>query len=123
MRVECYFNLHKRTFSVRALEGANKGRVIHHSDHVRLDDPKFVVQEGGRQRVIREKRKNVHAFVRGELKGLDAGPFGTYGNDMVQVTYNPYKYDSFVRKSDETPINGACRVLLENRRIWVDKQA
>ena len=31
IRVEVYWNLHKRLFSVRALEGEHKGRVIEHA--------------------------------------------------------------------------------------------
>ena len=38
IRVEVYWNLHKRLFSVRALEGENKGRVIDHAYGVRLSD-------------------------------------------------------------------------------------
>jgi hypothetical protein len=67
MRVEAYYNLKTKTPSVRALEGNDKGRVISHPTLVAIRDASFVVQEDGRQRVIREKQKNVHAFVRGQL--------------------------------------------------------
>ena len=65
MRVFVYFNLHKKCFSIKALEGADKGRVIAHRDTVVLDGCKLLVSEAGRQRVLREKRKNVHAGVSG----------------------------------------------------------
>lgn len=61
-KVECYFNSHKKLVSVR-----KRGKVIAHAAGVVLKNPDFVVQEGGRQRVIREERKNVHAYVRGKL--------------------------------------------------------
>ena len=67
IRVEVYWNLHKRLFSVRALEGENKGRVIDHAYGVRLSDATFVSQPAGRERVRREGVKNVHAFVRGHM--------------------------------------------------------
>ena len=62
MRVEVYFNLHKHVFSVRS---ARSGRVILHTDRVHIRNPEFVVRQGGRQRVLKERKKNVHAFVRG----------------------------------------------------------
>ncbi len=62
MRVYVYFNLHRKCFSIKALEGAMKGRVIAHRDNVLLFHTTFKVSQAGRERVIREKRKNVHAF-------------------------------------------------------------
>lgn len=67
MKVFVYFNLHKKLFSIKALEGSNKGRVIAHSSSVSLKDASCKVSEAGRQRVIKEKRKNVHAGVVGTL--------------------------------------------------------
>ena len=94
---EIYFNLHKRVFSVRQ----RNGRVFAHAKSLWVNHPKFVVQQGGRRRVLRDKSKNVHAFVR---------PVFTYITDewdledtpsMTKVTYNPYKYDSFVTDEGE----------------------
>jgi len=68
MNVEIYFNLHKRVFSVR-----HKGRVIEHVKSAIVRRPKFVVQAAGRAKVLREKKKNVHAFVRGEW--LEGGSY------------------------------------------------
>ena len=65
MLVETYFNLHKKRFSVRACEGPDKGRVIAHRKAVCLLNVKFKVSEAGRQRVLKEQRKNVHAVMRG----------------------------------------------------------
>jgi hypothetical protein len=78
MKVFVYFNLHKRVFSVKALEGKDKGRVIGHRTMLAIDSPVFKVSEAGRQRVVRERRKNVHAGVVGS------------------VLYNPYVFSSFV---------------------------
>jgi hypothetical protein len=36
MKVFVYFNLHKKCFSIKALEGAMKGRVVAHRDTVLL---------------------------------------------------------------------------------------
>lgn len=94
MKVFVYFNLHKRVFSVKALEGKDKGRVIGHRTSLALDSPTFKVSEAGRQRVIREKRKNVHAGVVGYI----TSPYD-WSKEEVQwtaVLYNPYLFSSFV---------------------------
>ncbi len=56
LKVFCYFNLHRKCFSIKALEGPNKGRVVAHSDKVLLSDGVFKVSEAGRQRVLRERK-------------------------------------------------------------------
>lgn len=100
MRVKVYYNLHKKVFSVVSLErGESYGKVIAHQAEVFLSNAEFKVSEAGRQRVLREQRKNVHAFVTGNLEGnliLDGS--------AVAVTYNPYKYSSFVRFQDDQPV-------------------
>lgn len=65
---DVYLNLHKTGFlSVRAAEGPDKGRVVGHVSAIELDGCTFRVSEAGRQRVIRERQKNVHATVRGRV--------------------------------------------------------
>ena len=95
MRVEVYWNLHKHLFSVRALEGPNKGRVISHSHGITLTDVKFAVQPAGRERVRREGKKNVHAFVRGRIANSGFEDCREDFSDE-KITYNPYIYDTFV---------------------------
>jgi hypothetical protein len=115
MKVFVYFNLHKKLFSVRALEGDRKGLVIAHVNVIGLSDVTFKVSEAGRQRVLREQRKNVHA-----------GVVGTWGEaswdheGLERVTYNPYKYSTFVNMADETPVLTAKRVVLESKRIFAE---
>ncbi len=107
-----YYNLHKKVFSVKALEGVDKGRVIAHLSELNLGQATFKVSQAGRKRVLLEKRKNVHAGVVGEWYGtvqaMDSG---------VSVTYNPYLYDSFVTADTKQPIFTAREVHLKDRRI------
>ena len=103
MRVEVYWNLHKHLFSVRALEGPNKGRVISHSHGITLTDVKFAVQPAGRERVRREGKKNVHAFVRGRVANSGFEDCHEDFNDE-KITYNPYIYDTFVNAKTKEPI-------------------
>jgi len=112
MIVDVYWNLHKKCWSVRDVQ---TGRVVAHEASVVLMDCKFVVQPGGRQRVIREKRKNVHAWVRGRWLPDDESwwrPFWSVG----KVTYNPFKYETFITKNNEQPIVSADIVRLHADR-------
>ncbi len=105
MRVEVYYNLHKHLFSVR-----HKGKVISHSYDVQLEDVTFAVQKAGRDKVLREGVKNVHAFVRGTLvETTETIKNGT------SVTYNPYKYKCFVNKVDGQPRYSAKAVTLSKK--------
>ena len=109
MRVEVYFNLHKYTWSVRQ---CSTGRVILHTDKVHIRDPKFVVRKAGRERVLREGKKNVHAFVRGDITYFDDF-FDPDYLDYSLVSYNPYKFDTFVDVIDTSPVRTAKRAMLE----------
>lgn len=112
LKVFVYFNLRKKVFSIRAMEGEFKGLVVAHSKRVSLTDARFKVSEAGRQRVIREQRKNVHAGVVGRVCEESL-------IDGVEITYNPYLYSSFVHKASGEPIREAEKVLLVDKRIFV----
>lgn len=100
MRVDVYWNFHKRVFSVRY-----RGRVIAHATRVFLYGCTFVVQKAGRERVRREGRKNVHAMVRGVLiPGYDYPHV-----PVLDVRYNPFRNDTFVT-SEGTPVSHASFV-------------
>lgn len=102
-QVYVYWNLHKNLYSVR--QGA---RVRRHASRVQLRDVRFSVGEAGRQRVLREHAKNVHAGMRGRDGDLEPA-FQTRG--WRRVTYDPYRYDHFVTVSDERPVVGASAVV------------
>lgn len=109
IRVMVYFNLHRKCLSVKALEGERKGRVIAHVDSVLLANVTFKVSEAGRQRVIREQRKNVHAGVVGTFVSADLTPgfMDRVEQLFVPVKYNPYKFDTFVKAVSELPVKTA----------------
>jgi hypothetical protein len=97
-RVFVYRNLHKKCYSVKSLK---TGRVIAHVDSIDLVNFSFRVSKAGRERVLREKRKNVHAGVVGYVSCPVNKAYST------DVTYNPYKYNSFVLKNNEVPVFNA----------------
>lgn len=112
-KVKVYFNFHKKLFSVVALTGFNKGRVIGHVSDIKLRDCTFKVSESGRQRVLREKRKNVHAWIVGWTKEFDYGQV----KDARYITYNPYKYKNFVFRDNKRKISKAnkCHLFVTNK--------
>ncbi len=112
-KVEVYFNLHKKCWSIR-----QAGVPVVHSDFVEIKEPQFVVQQGGNARVRREKRKNVHAFVRGYLTER----VSIFPKRQKLVTYNPYKHTSFVERGTDEPICSAEYAVLDinNRKPTVE---
>jgi hypothetical protein len=99
-RVKVYFNLHNKKFSAVALDGSDKGRVLGHFGEVVLTAVSFVVSETGRQRVLREKKKNVHAYAIGTLyeadqhgQFLENAKYSCY--HVHQIRYNPYEMKQF----------------------------
>ena len=111
--VKVYWNLHRKCFSVQ-----QDGLVKAHLNRVYLHDVQFKVSESGRQRVIKEQRKNVHAFAIGIMDGNVESAI--WDKDPVKVSYNPYKYSTFVTENEES-INAAPLAKLENRQIvaWI----
>ena len=96
--VHVYRNLHKNCLSVRQL-----GIVRCHVDNIVLNNATFVVNEKGRNKVRKEKKKNVHAYIKGTV--VDARKTDHLPFYWENVYYNPYKCDFF--KSGEHYINCA----------------
>jgi len=116
MRVFVYYNLRKKCFSVKALEGTNKGRVVKHASSVILTNVTFKVSEAGRQRVLRDKQKNVHAGAQGTLCSTDI-PFAWVTSRPRSATYNPYSNKTFVDVDSRQPVVSSDMVELTNRKV------
>lgn len=95
-----YFNIRKKMFSV--LQG---GRVVARLNSLTLYGCSFKVSERGRQRVLASGCKNVHAYVCGYF--IEDGILIPVIRNGQEVTYNPYKYSSFVFKRNKEPIKEA----------------
>ncbi len=113
-RIEVYRNLHKDCFSVR-----KKGIVVRHlydNEFLHMKDVKFAVQPAGHARVIREGRKNVHAFVRGTYHEP------AQANWQAIAKYNPYKHDYFFTSfgGNDTPIYTAREATLSGGNVYVN---
>lgn len=112
-KVMVYYNLHKHTFSVQ-----KNGLVVMHADYVKLENVEFRVRQGGKDKVRREMSKNVHAFVIGTLVDFCQYPCNDIPDEPTGdvVTYNPYKYDTFVYKETEEPVLRASEVDMINSK-------
>ncbi|AXH48853.1 hypothetical protein SEA_STEAMY_79 [Mycobacterium phage Steamy] len=117
LRVFVYWNLHRKMWSVKALEGPDKGRVV-----LRTNGPVVLrrvtakVSEAGRQRVLREGKKNVHAGIVGEYMG---GSAAALTPDARLVTYRPYLQGHFTYTDDGSKYEGSDLAILDNKRVYV----
>jgi len=100
--VDVYWNLHKKCFSVKSRARGSYGRVIAHAQNIGLTAVTFIVSEKGRQRVLQEQCKNVHAYLRGAWTTTPAA--GT-----APVVYDPYAHTAFM--SDDQPIHRAKTLI------------
>lgn len=108
-RVDVYRNLRTNNFSVR-----KQGIVVQHEDYVLLHNPMFIVSQKGRERVLRDKQKNVHAVVRGSYMGGEKLSKDT----LRQAYYNPYKTEQFVDKESFKEILESKIAYLENGNVY-----
>lgn len=117
-RHEVYYNLHKHCLSHRACK---RGATVAHADSLLLTNVRFVVQPAGRERVLREGKKNVHAYVRGYIqkRNLEGEAPIEDPTHYRRVTYNPFKYDSFVYADTGEPVYQADTVYMFGKNVFV----
>lgn len=118
MRVEVYRNLHNGLMSVRECGG----KVLTHEREVFILSPRFVVQPAGRAKVLKERRKNVHAFVRGEAVGFSIGTLAGFDDyeGWSQVRYNPYECPNFTDRETGSVVHYATRAVVTTRGVFYD---
>jgi hypothetical protein len=112
MKVKVYWNLHRDCWSIQ-----HKGKVIGHASSLMLSDVTFKVYESGRQRVLREKKKNVHAFACGTLleKNLEKP------DSMNRaISYNPYRFSFFFDKASLEPVRNSNTLFLGNKALFTE---
>ena len=119
MKVRVYYNLHKSCLSVQHM--TKKGwRVRQHLTRIALVDVEFVVNEKGRQRVLKEKRKNVHAYVIGTMvEAPQYEDFDPSTNETWGITYNPYENSTFVIRESNIPVHRASKCWFAGRSGYI----
>lgn len=124
MKVRVYRNLNKpEYYSILAMEGVDKGKVIAYAKSVLLENVTFRVSEASRQRVLKDQRRNVHAFCEGII--VDASnTVQNVPSDALIVTYNPYRGGSFYRKVDGADhVKGCTQAMLQGSNVHVLESA
>lgn len=112
MQVRIYFNLRKKKLSVQTkINGVWK--VTSHLNKIYLVDVRFRVSEVGRQRVLKNKRKNVHAYICGTVTDF----LPDYG-DFYSARYNPYELEKF--QCQNKNIDKADYAILNGRQLFVN---
>lgn len=109
-----YRNLNKgKLFSIK---DKKTGLVIAHGDSFRVENVTCKVREGGRQRVIKDKRKNVHSF-------LIATYTGECEMDVshVEIYYDPYTLDSFINKATGEKVSEVDLVYFKDGKAYINQ--
>lgn len=131
LKVFVYRNLNKKCWSIKSR--GNHGVadvVIAHADRLVLSDCEYKVSQAGRKRVLEQRRKNVHAGVQGNLiwymhdkEPKELGLFFSWFVQItgevkdaatVEVTYDPYKYETFINLETNKPIMNSCFAYFED---------
>lgn len=102
-KVKVYYHFRKKCWSV-----VHNGKVVVHLDSLLIKDVIFHVQQAGRERVIREGRKNVHAYAAGTL--VAPTPANRPVCCDLKIWYNPYKYKLFQTEYHPVPGHGLTLV-------------
>lgn len=111
-----YRNLHKNCFSIQKYDSSKRGYRLHaHEKELFLPWAEFKVYESGRRRVLLEKKKNVHAYIVCKSYSTQIPKRKV----MSEVYYNPYLFNSFVRKNNNSPILGSKNVILTNSKCHI----
>lgn len=88
-----------------------QGVVRFHTNAIYLRDVKFIVNEKIRQRVVSNKRKEVHAFVEGILETKIPMVNGKFSVEIGEsIYYNPYTTEKFMMGAE--PIESCDQCLL-----------
>lgn len=137
MTYQVYRNLNNGSWSIRS---SDSGLIVAHGQAVLLVNAEFKVSEAGRQRVIQEKRKNVHAHIEGEIELWD-GEFFKSRTDIqdflcdvteefsdrmlehitpVEVSYNPYRLPHFFNKETLDKVTQAAYAFFTpNKKVYI----
>ncbi len=109
-----YRNLRTGTWSVR-----HRGKVIAHLDKLATVGPvHFKVSQSGRNRVLEEGRKNVHAYVVAEQ--LVELPLKIRVYNQEEVYYNPYELDTFTKKVSGKHLTGTYNpVIMQDNKVYI----
>ena len=110
-RVAVYKNLHRGAWSVRAIDGPFKGKVVAHAERVGLVHAHMHVNERAQRRIAAGAAREVHAWV-----------IGTLGNVVLtaptRLTYRPHQRPGFFLADTGSAVWTAPAVFTD--AAWVE---
>jgi len=128
--VRVYRNLTNGKISI--LDKAT-GLVLGHADGVHLvphedtNEVRCIVNQAGRDRVLKEKKKYVHAYIEGVIGSIKnwtpykgrtftgtKPPAFDCTTTIIDMTYNPFKMATFCDKASGRPIQGLLSAFVES---------
>lgn len=115
-RVEVYRNLKFKDRVVYSIRDKKTGLVLGHATDLLLSRCKFVVNQKGRERVLRDKKKNVHAWIEGSFGVIHVGDDKIFG-DGTPIYYSPYTNTHFEIENCGEPIVEANLVFIKEGLI------
>lgn len=108
VRVYRCLNRSGNVYSIK--QGAH---VVAHTTELTLRNTTFHVGEKGRQRCLKEKQRNVHAWI-----------IGTINDKFVpcdkEIYYNPYKTECFTLKHEKSHIDKSEFVSIWDNSIFIN---
>ncbi len=87
-RVAVYKNLHKGAWSIKALDGPHKGKIVAHADRVGLLDCAMHVGRAAQARIAAGAAREVHAWVTGRLADITL-------DHPARLVYRPHERPEF----------------------------
>jgi hypothetical protein len=108
MRYRIYRNLRKQCWSIQEkVDG--RWIVTQRRDEVIVMHARFKVSPAGRARCLRERRKNVHAYLLTDHI-MEHNPRRLVVGE--RITYNPFKHETFVDTHNGEPVHDHTGYLL-----------
>ncbi len=94
-------------------------RVVGHVTDCVIRNVSFTVKEPARQRVIRDKQKNVHAWGEGVL----IGHLNPTAPTPLRLSYDPYKNSTFVDGRTGRTVTSCSLLVVQNNEVFISQDA
>jgi hypothetical protein len=114
MRIRVHYNLRKHCLSI--LDKRTR-RVIGYTSGIVLRNVRFVASAKGIARIRRLGRKQVVAFVEGDMASLQLPTIRDITTHHRQCYFNPYRWDTFVDIGHK-PVTSAAECVLINKSMF-----
>lgn len=108
-----YRNLNNGLFSVKN----KRGLVVAHVDNVITYNNTFTVKEKARQKVLKERVRNVHAWVNFDKIETIVEEIDT--EQLDELYYSPYKLDCFINKRTREKMEFVNKLYFANGKAYI----